>query len=35
MLLDVLAGLVVKLDQAVHSDGDGNRFNDDGLSVDY
>lgn len=34
MLLDVLAGLVVELDQAIHGDGDGDRFNDDGLSTD-
>lgn len=32
MLLDVLTGLVVELNQAVHSDSDGNRFNDDGLT---
>lgn len=34
MLLDVLAGLVVELDQAVHGDRYGDRFNDDCLSRD-
>lgn len=33
MLLDVLAGLMVELDQAVHGDGDGDRFNDNSLTI--
>jgi hypothetical protein len=35
MLLDVLAGLVVELDQTVHGDGDRDRFDDDSLSIGY
>jgi hypothetical protein len=33
VLLDVLAGLVIELDQAVHCNGDRDRFKDDSLPI--
>lgn len=35
VLLDILTGLVIELNQAVHGDSDGNRFNDNSLVRRY